>query len=124
MQPKQNAMISHYSFGRLTYKGETYTKDLIILIRGGEEKVLPNWWRKEGHLLQVEDLEEVFVFQPDYLIVGTGANGVMRIDRAVEEKAKALGITLEAYNTSEAVRRFNELLSSGKAIAGAFHLTC
>lgn len=117
-------MISHYSFGRLTYKGETYTKDLIILIRGGEEKVLPNWWRKEGHLLQVEDLEEVFVFQPDYLIVGTGANGVMRIDRAVEEKANALGITLEAYNTSEAVRRFNELLSSGKAIAGAFHLTC
>lgn len=117
-------MITHYSFGKLIYKDTTYTRDLIILVRGEEERILSNWWRKEGHLLQVEDLEEVFSFRPDYLIVGTGASGVMKIDRLVEEKARALGIILEAYHTDEAVRRFNELLSKGKALAGAFHLTC
>jgi len=121
-------MITHYSFGRLTYKNQTYTRDLIILISPSispsEERILPNWWRKEGHLLQVEDLEEVFAFKPQYLIVGTGASGVMRVDEKVKEKAKALGIILEAYPTEKAVKRFNELLEQKVSLAGAFHLTC
>lgn len=117
-------MITHYSFGKLIYKGETYTRDLIILLGEGVEKVLSNWWRKEGHLLQLDDLEEVFAFRPNILVVGTGASGIMKIDKAVEEKARALGITLEAYTTDRAVKRFNELLSTGKSLAGAFHLTC
>lgn len=117
-------MITHYSFGRLTYKNQTYTRDLIILISPSEEKIFSNWWRKEGHLLQVEDLEEVFTFKPQYLIVGTGASGVMRVDEKVREKAKALGIILEAYPTEKAVKRFNELLEQKVSLAGAFHLTC
>jgi len=117
-------MITHYSFGRLTYKNQTYTRDIIILISPSEEKIFPNWWRKEGHLLQVEDLEEVFAFKPQYLIVGTGASGVMRVDEKVRERAKALGIILEAYPTEKAVKRFNELLEQKVPLAGAFHLTC
>ncbi|MGC8872577.1 MAG: Mth938-like domain-containing protein [Caldimicrobium sp.] len=117
-------MITHYSFGTLTYKGKSYTKDLIILISSKEERVLANWWRKEGHYLQVEDLEEVFSFKPKYLIVGTGASGVMRIDPKVKEKAEVLNIIFEAYPTEKAVKRFNELLSEGVSLAGAFHLTC
>ncbi len=117
-------MITHYSFGTLTYKDKTYTKDLIILKSSQEEKILANWWRKEGHYLQVEDLEEVFSFRPQYLIVGTGASGVMRVDPKVIERAKALGISFEAYPTERAVKRFNELLSQGVSLAGAFHLTC
>jgi len=117
-------MITHYSFGRLIYKNQTYTRDLIILTSPSEERILPNWWRKEGHLLQVEDLEEVFAFKPQYLIVGTGASGVMRVDEKVRERAKALGIILEAYPTEKAVKRFNELFEQKVSLAGAFHLTC
>jgi len=117
-------MISHYSFGSLTYKNQTYTRDLIILISPEKEMILPNWWRKEGHLLQVEDLEEVFIFKPQYLIVGTGASGVMRVDGRVRERAEALGIIFEAYPTERAVKRFNELLEKKVSLAGAFHLTC
>ncbi|BAU23448.1 hypothetical protein THC_1068 [Caldimicrobium thiodismutans] len=117
-------MISHYSFGSLTYQDKTFTKDLIILKSSSQEKILSHWWRKEGHYLQVEDLEEVFSFKPQYLIVGTGASGVMRIDPKVVERAKALGIVFEAYPTEKAVKRFNELLKEKVSLAGAFHLTC
>ncbi|MFN3505553.1 MAG: Mth938-like domain-containing protein [Caldimicrobium sp.] len=117
-------MITHYSFGKLIYKGATYTKDLILLIKPDFEKILYPWWRKEGHLLQVEDLEEVFAFQPKYLIVGKGANGVMQISPVVIDRATKESIQLEAYLTQEAISRFNELLKSGHSIAGAFHLTC
>jgi hypothetical protein len=117
-------MISHYSFGSLTFKGKNYNKDLIIIKLPAEEKVLSNWWRKEGHRLQVEDLEEIWKSPVEYLIVGTGAYGVMKIDSGVEKKAKELNIKLEAYQTDKAVKRFNELYLSGTSVAGAFHLTC
>ncbi len=117
-------MIEHYSFGEITVQGVRYTKDLIILCQEGNCKVYPNWWRKEGHLLQPEDLEVIWSARPEYLIVGTGASGVMRVDHRVIEKAKALGIKLEIAKTEEAVKRFNNLLGSTSSLAGAFHLTC
>ncbi len=117
-------MITHYSFGSLSFKGKTYNKDLIIVKTPEKEKVFPNWWRKEGHRLQVEDLEEIWKNPVEILIVGTGAYGVMKVDPEVERKAKELNIKLEAYQTDKAVKRFNELYSQSVSVAGAFHLTC
>lgn len=117
-------MISYYSFGNLNFKNKTYTKDLIIIKTQNEEKIFPNWWRKEGHRLQVEDLEEVWKNPVEYLIIGTGASGLMKVDPEVERKARKLNIKLEIYLTDQAVKRFNDLYSSEISIAGAFHLTC
>jgi len=117
-------MITHYSFGQLIYKDFKYTKDLIILSKFGSEKIIYPWWRKEGHLLQAEDLEEVFLFKPLYLIVGRGVNGVMQISPEVKERAKKEGIIFEDYITPEAVSRFNQLITMGHPLAGAFHLSC
>ncbi len=117
-------MISHYSFGSLVFKNKTFNKDLIIIKTSKEEKIVSNWWRKEGHYLQVEDLEDIWEVPVEFLIVGTGAYGVMKIDPSVEKKAKELNIKLEVYKTADAVKRFNDLYSQNKSIAGAFHLTC
>jgi len=117
-------MISEYSFGKLVFEGKPYTRDLIILHSQLGTRVLSNWWRKEGHYLQVEDLKEVWDFSPEYLVVGTGAYGVMKVDPRVIDEASSKGIKLESYPTSQAVERFNELYSQGKKVAGAFHLTC
>uniref|UniRef100_A0A7V4JPR8 Uncharacterized protein n=1 Tax=Thermodesulfobacterium geofontis TaxID=1295609 RepID=A0A7V4JPR8_9BACT len=117
-------MITYYSFGSLSFKDKIYNKDLIIIKTSKEEKIFSDWWRKEGHRLQVEDLEKVWKYSLEYLIVGTGAYGVMKVDPEVESKAKSLGIKVEIYKTDLAIKRFNELYSSGVSLAGAFHLTC
>lgn len=118
-------MISHYSFGNLVFKDQKYSKDLIIIrSEEGKEFINFSWWRKEGHLLQVEDLKEVWESKVEYLIVGTGAYGLMKVSSEVKERAKKSGIILEEYPTSQAIKRFNELYSQKKALAGAFHLTC
>jgi hypothetical protein len=117
-------MIEHYSFGSLTFKGQNYTKDLIILCTQEEEKIFSSWWRKEGHKLHVEDLADIWDKGIKFLIVGMGANGLMQVTPEVKEKAKELGIILEAYPTAQATQRFNELYSQGVSLAGAFHLTC
>jgi len=113
-------MIESYRFGEIVVLGKTYRRDLKI-IKG---RVYPDWWRKEGHLLQPEDLEDVWRASPEILVVGTGASGVMRVDPRTAEKAKALGIVLEAYPTAKAAERFNQLFKEGREVAGAFHLTC
>jgi len=100
------------------------TKILLSSKLQKKKKFYPDWWRKEGHRLQVEDLEKVWKQSLEYLIVGTGAHGVMKVDPQVESKAKSLGIKIEIYKTDLAVKRFNELYSLGVSLAGAFHLTC
>ncbi len=110
--------IESYSFGRMSVDGMDFTKDVIIL----SERVISPWWRKEGHYLQLEDLEEVVDYRPDILIIGTGYFGVMRVAPEVEERLRDLGIEYHIARSSRAVKLFNSIDSKRKV--GAFHLTC
>jgi hypothetical protein len=68
------ARIDHYKFGRIVVDGCQKTKDLIIL----PDRVVRNWWRKDGHALVLKDLADVLNELPGHLVVGTGADGRMR----------------------------------------------
>lgn len=109
-------MIENYSFGRITVNGKTYTSD--VLITG--DTVL-NWWRKEGHVLNPEDLTAIVQANPEVLIVGTGAYGVMKVPEKTVQFIKGHNITLIVEKTGKAVDTFNSM--AGKK-AAAFHLTC
>jgi hypothetical protein len=47
------AHLQGYRFGRLTVDGHEHTRDLIVL----PDRVVADWWRREGHSLAIEDLE-------------------------------------------------------------------
>ncbi len=111
--------IDSYSFGRIEIDGKVYTADLIILPVG----ILDSWWRKEGHLLTVEDLKPVIEEHPEVLVVGTGASGMMRVDAGVQEKLESMGIEVIIQKTEDACNTFNEI-SSSRRTAAALHLTC
>jgi hypothetical protein len=111
--------IDSYSFGRITVEGKTYTKDVIIF----PGRVLSPWWRKEGHYLVPEDLDEVVMARPDILIVGTGASGVMRVPPETVQFMGSKGIIVEVANTTKAVEVFNGA-PKGKTVVAALHLTC
>ena len=113
-------MIEAYSFGSLTVDGKTYGKDLKIL-RG---RVKDNWWRQEGHRVGVGDVEDILKATPNVLVVGMGANGLMRVTDGLKVALGERRIQLIAQPSAEAVKTFNKLLHEGKNIAGAFHLTC
>jgi len=112
-------MIDSYRFGRIVIHGRVYTSDVIIY----PDRVEAHWWRKEGHRLSPEDIEEVLVRKPEVLIVGTGDVGLMRISSAVEDRLKATGIALRAERTGKACALFNEL-SGHRSVVAALHLTC
>jgi len=81
------------------------------------------WWRREGHLLQAEDLADALRAKPGVLIIGTGYYGVMRVPRETVERIAALGIDVNVEKTGRAVELHNDLELAGNVIA-ALHLTC
>jgi hypothetical protein len=112
-------MIEKYDFGAMVVDGQNYAADLIIF----PSRINPAWWRKEGHKLTREDLEDVFKEDVEALVVGTGFFGLMKVHEDVIEAAQASGLSLHVEKTKKAVEIFNQLYSQKKT-AGAFHLTC
>ncbi|MBD3263768.1 MAG: hypothetical protein GF375_01540 [Candidatus Omnitrophica bacterium] len=112
--------IQEYSFGKIKVDGKTYKNDLIIF----PDKILPGWWRKEGHSLFLEDLKEVLSYHPQVLIVGTGASGAMKVPQETKKFLREEGIEVISRDTREAVEIFNKEIKKKKRAAGAFHLTC
>ena len=89
-------MIGSYRFGRVVVGGVKYTRDLIIF----PGHVKSDWWRVEGHRLRVEDLKDVVVFDPEVLVVGTGAFGLMKVTDEAEKALAERGIQLVARKTA------------------------
>ena len=111
--------IDSYGFGHLVVDGRAYSKDVIIL----PDRIITNWWRKEGHALLPEDLEEVLAARPDLLVVGQGAQGRMRISEEARQSLEQAGIDLIAEPTERACETYNAQCEK-KVVAAALHLTC
>jgi hypothetical protein len=112
--------IDSYQFGKIVIDGVTYNSDCLII--GGA--VQSNWWRKEGHLLSIDELREIITAKPAILIIGCGASGMMKVPEATHQALREHGIRVEALKTAQAVERFNELSEASENVAAALHLTC
>ena len=111
--------IEHYSFGKITIDGKPYTSDVIIY----PDKVNSSWWRKEGHNLNVEDLNDVIKAKPQVLVIGTGASGLMKVPKETVSHLESKGIKVYIERTEKAVELFNTL-QKDKTVIAALHLTC
>jgi hypothetical protein len=110
--------IEDYSFGRVVVDGEEETRDVIVL----PQRVVRGWWRRDGHALVLDDLEDVLEELPRRLVVGTGAQGRMRPDPHALDALGERGVAVEVLPTAEAVRRYCAL--NPAETAAALHLTC
>ena len=112
--------IKSYEFGRIEINGTVYTSDVIIY----DEHVNASWWRKEGHYLQTEDIEEILKAKPDVIIIGTGKFDTMKVSNDVMKELESRGIKAIYVKTDEACKRHNEISDSSKKVVTALHLTC
>jgi hypothetical protein len=113
------AMIESYDFGAIVIDGRKFGRDLIIF----PDRIDSSWWRKEGHMLSVDDVKEVVEAKPEVLIVGTGYSGMMKIHPQTEQHLRSSGIKLIAAKTEQACKTYNDLSKSRRVVA-ALHLTC
>jgi hypothetical protein len=112
--------INSCSFGKIVINHETYTEDVLILPDG---KILERWWRKKGHQLSLNDLEDLIKTAPEVIVAGMGVSGMMRPDKDLKSEMSKMSIELIAAPNKEAIELFNAL-SGEKRIGAGFHLTC
>lgn len=112
-------MIEAYRFGEITIAGKTYQRDVIIY----PDRIDPNWWRKEGHMLEPADIREVIDSRPDVVIIGTGQPGFMKVSNQALAQMKKLKIEAIVMPTEQACKEYNRIAQHKKVIA-CLHLTC
>lgn len=111
--------IQEYRFGHIVIDGRSYTSDVIVHAQGVE----PNWWRVQGHSLSPEDLKSILDRDPEILVVGTGASGMMAVPDEIRQLVRQRGIQLVVEKTERACQIYNQLSPSKRTVA-ALHLTC
>ena len=116
--PGRMQRLGDYRFGHVVVDGREETRDVIIL----PARVVRNWWRRDGHALVQEDLQDVLDELPERLIVGMGAASQMRPDDSLVDLLRRRGVEVECLPTDRAVVRFGEL--DPARTAAALHLTC
>jgi len=114
-----SSVIDSYQFGQISVGGKQYTSDVIV----SPDRVEDNWFRRSGHQLCLEDIAGVMAENPQVLIVGTGASGLVEVLPEVQQAADARGIELIVETTDKACRTYNRLCRSQRAVA-VLHLTC
>ena len=135
-------MIEEYKFGLIIINGKTYDYDVEVRWTGaasGDTRGEPRpsgrevlkWWRKEGHVIDVEDIKRAIEQNPDTIIIGTGESGAAKVTEAAKEKIKSKGIELIIDLTEQATRTFNVINEESEEeegkqdkVIGLFHLTC
>lgn len=106
-------------FGLVVIDGRRYTRDVVIL----PERVIPDWWREEGHALAVADLRSLLEDLPQVLVVGLGHMARMRVLPETADWLATRGVELVSANTPVACEAYNRLRLE-RRVAAALHLTC
>jgi hypothetical protein len=101
--------------------GEVYRKDVIILPDGS---IHHPWWRTSGHVLTLADIQIILAAAPAFLVVGTGATGMMKPEAGFKAANEAKGIQTTILPTDQAVHEFSRISAQSGSCAGCFHLTC
>jgi len=114
--------ITSYSFGNIDIDNKRYKSDLKII----NGQVKPDWWRAEGHRLNLSDIQDIIEARPDILVIGTGYSGLMKVSQDLADSLSKHGITIEAHRSGKAVDRFTQLVEKHghERVALAIHLTC
>lgn len=113
-------MIEQYAFGKIVVNGITYTDDIKI-IKG---RVVPDWWRKSGHQVGINDVKDILDSGTGILVIGTGEYGLVKLTASLREHLEDCGIKLIEQNTPESIHIFNRLHTKGRNVSAGFHLTC
>ena len=111
-------MIDSFDFGRIVVDGKNYEDVKII-----GDKVI-NWQYVEHHTVIKQDVIEIFEDNPEIVVIGTGVDGLVHIQKEVIKFASEKGIELVIESTKKACEVYNRLKKEGKKVNAIIHSTC
>ena len=120
-------IINSTQFGNVIIDGKKYNQVLII---GGSVMERDYEKLKElfgtSHKIGDWEIEELLKQNPEIIIIGTGQNGAMDIDKPAANLRKQAGREIEIIiaKTPEAIEIYNEKIKQDKKVNALIHTTC
>jgi hypothetical protein len=112
-------MIDKYEFGLIIVDGKEYNHDIWIGLSEVSE-----WWRADGHYVDLEDIEGILDENPEYVIIGTGESGLAKVSHDAKNFFLDHKVPVIIKETNQAAIEYNDLKKQGKRIVALMHLTC
>lgn len=112
--------IESYEFGSIVIQGQSYTRDVQIV----PDRVIPQWCRKNGHHVVLEDIPELLRAGPEIIVFGMGKPGLMRVSPDLRDFLQQQGIGIVEQPTAVAVDTINTAFQAGRRVAAGLHLSC
>ncbi len=113
-------MIDSFRFGKIVVAGKAYGSDIKIVAG----RVVSDWWRRSGHRVEIDDVQDILEASPEVLVIGKGQPGLMKVSSDLRRHLQTQGIEVIEERTSRAVDTFNRLHASGRRVAAGFHVGC
>jgi len=112
-------MIEEFKIGIFRINGKDYYDDIKIL--GDHVK---SWPDRERHTVKLNNLKDILIFNPELLIVGIGATGLLEVPKEIQDQLRQRNIKLIVQKTPEACQSYNKALLEKKKVAALIHATC
>ncbi len=117
-------------FGEIWVDGEKYPHDIYFFPDGTlKKRDKSHSPRIGGHRSLSEwELGQILASKPEIIIIGMGQSGVLPFTEGTEEMLASIknkkNIQIIKRNTPDILKKANEVLKSGKKVAGIIHTTC
>ena len=111
--------IEEYKFGMFRIDGKDYLDDIKII--GNKVRF---WQNREFHFLKPENIKELVDPKPEYIVIGTGASGMLNVLPETKDMIYKNRIRFVAEPTEKACNTFNDLVKQNKKVNAILHATC
>ena len=112
-------MIEEFKFGFFRINRKEYYDDIKIV-----DKRVKQWGDRERHTLKLSNLKDILESNPELLVVGIGATGLLEVPKDVHQALQMKKIKLVVEKTQKACEVFNNALTEKKKVAAILHGTC
>lgn len=117
--------IDSVSWGKVKVDGKEYHQALVI---GDKvfERDKPKLETLFGTTHEIGDWEQELLLsgKPEIIVIGSGFNGVLKINPKFENQISKLEIEPKIDLTPRAVAEYNRLVSQGRRVNALIHTTC
>ena len=112
-------MIDSYTFGEFVIDGKLYKSNVKLI----QDKATACRYF-ENHIIKLDDFTDLVEQKPEYIIIGTGASGVVDVPQDIIDYIEEHNIKPIIEKTGDAVNTYNDLLKKGKKVCALMHNTC
>ncbi|MGB4253542.1 MAG: MTH938/NDUFAF3 family protein [Minisyncoccales bacterium] len=117
--------INSTEFGSITIDNKEYGQVLIIgnsIIERDHSKL--NKLFGTSHKIGRWEVEKLLEGNPDFILIGTGQSGVMKVGKEVLNKLNKSGAKIIVDITPKIVEDYNQKTKEGKRVNALIHTTC